>query len=119
MLLFVKGQWRRPVLNGRFYFTLLGGRSRAGFLFSSCAFSSDFVSSIFVLVELSLTLSLSWNGAKTVSFCSVTAGWKIKDCEQCSKPVMIAKSAQQLVSSCGGLSSDFSGSLKRLFLTST
>ena len=87
-------------------------------LFSSCDFSSEFVSPMFVLVDLTLTLNLSSGGDKSVLFCSLTAEWEIKDCEQCSKPA-VAESALLLVFLCGGLNSDLSGSLKRLFLTST
>ena len=57
-------------------------------LFSSCDINSEFVSPMFVLVDLSLTLNLSSGGDKSVLFCSVTAEWKIKDCEQFSKPVV-------------------------------
>ena len=77
-------------------------------LFSSCDFSSEFVSPMFALVDLSLTLNLSSSGDKLVSFCSVTAGWEIKDCEQCSKPV-VAESALLLVFLRGGVNSDLSG----------
>ena len=72
--------------------------AKVAYLFSCCDFSSEFVSPMFVLLDLSLTLSLSSSCSKSVSFGSATAGWEIKNCEQCSKPAVMAKSALLLVS---------------------